>query len=232
MSVAESFRKYPIVGEPYEKNDKQYVKIKYADGHLREVRWYDDETVKTSLGKKIRPRKEVLGFFDDYITIFRGPTDSFAEWFIEHGARYNVFFGWHFFSNMEVPTVLPTELTAVKLYWEEVADVVADELKPEKEMRAAVDKHLYTPSASTHVGKIGDRIELTLLVLKAIEMPDSYYGKSMFYVMSDENDNQFTWTTSSKILIEGENYHLRGSIKNHIVYKGIPQTVLTRCTII
>ena len=219
MSVAESFRKYPIVGEPYEKNDKQYVKIKYADGHLREVRWYDDETVKTSLGKKIRPRKEVLGFFDDYITIFRG-------------ARYNVFFGWHFFSNKEVPTVLPAELTAVKLYWEEVADVAADELKPEKEMRAAVDKHLYTPSASTHVGKIGDRIELTLLVLKAIEMPDSYYGKSMFYVMSDENDNQFTWTTSSKILIEGENYHLRGTVKDLSYFRGIPQTVLTRCTII
>lgn len=58
MSVAKSYEKYPIVGDPYEHDKRQYVKIKYpccrksscskcgGEGfYLKEVRWYDDPIV-------------------------------------------------------------------------------------------------------------------------------------------------------------------------------------------
>ena len=41
--VAPSFQKYPLYGEPYEKNGRQYIRIVYPDGHHREVRWYEKE---------------------------------------------------------------------------------------------------------------------------------------------------------------------------------------------
>jgi hypothetical protein len=42
MPVAKSFQKYTLIGEPYKKNGRQYIVIRYADGHDREVRWYTD----------------------------------------------------------------------------------------------------------------------------------------------------------------------------------------------
>ncbi len=50
--------------------------------------------------------------------------------------------------------------------------------------------------------------------------------------MEDAAGNVFVWITSSTRVRfdEGESYWIRGTIKDHKVYKNVKQTVLTRCT--
>ena len=56
MSVAPSYQKYSFIGEPYTKNNKEYILIDFH-GRQKEVRWYE----KTSLSQ-IKPTKDILGF--------------------------------------------------------------------------------------------------------------------------------------------------------------------------
>jgi hypothetical protein len=61
---------------------------------------------------------------------------------------------------------------------------------------------------------------------------DGVYGRSTMHIMEDDEGNQLKWTTAAKTLVEGNVYHLRGTVKSHDVYKNAKQTVLTRCTIL
>ena len=236
MAVAPSFQKYPTFGEPYEKNGRKYIAIVYPDGHHREVRWYDTEPAaapsKASGLKKIRPTKDVLGFSKGYITIFKGDTYPVLEWFQSvPECRYHNFWGWYIVSEDEVPAVIPAGIEPVKLKWEDVAIVDEDCLKSETLVRQAVDALIYEPSNSIWQGSIGERMDRLLTVKKAVVNDDGYYGPSTFYLMEDEEGNQYCWTTSANQLEIGETYELRGTVKAFSKYKGTEQTILTRCNI-
>jgi hypothetical protein len=45
--------------------------------------------------------------------------------------------------------------------------------------------------------------------------------------MKDENDNVIIWWTNSDRLEEGKKYQMDATVKEHKMYKGIPQTVIT-----
>ena len=236
MSVAPSFQKYPTFGEPYEKNGRQYIVIVYPDGHHREVRWYDKEPAAAGskstsiLGKKIRTTKEVLGFTNGYITIFKGDTYSLLEWFQEEPkCRYHKIFGWYVVSEDELPT-LPAGIEPIQLYWENVAIVEEDCLKSEDLIKQHIDSLIYEPSKSTYQGDIGDRLEKTLTVIKAIPI-EGYYGNSTMHIFSDPEENVYVWTTAAKTLEVGKTYVIRGTVREHKSFKNIPQTILTRCVI-
>ena len=232
MAVAPSFQKYPTYGEPYEKNGRQYIRIIYPDGHHREVRWYAETPSKVPQGKVLRSLKEVLGFSKGYITIFKGDTYSLLEWFQEEPkCRYHKFFGWYVISEDELPT-LPAGIEPIQLYWENVAFEDEDALKGESAIKEHIDSLMYEPSNSKWQGEIGERLELELLCVKVIELEGGYYGPSNFHLFSDSEGNEYCWTTASKKLEEGENYKLRGTVKNLSRYKGIEQTILTRCRIL
>lgn len=220
--VAPSFANLERLSEPFEENGKEYILVKTKSGTTRKVRWYEEPM------KKIRPLKEVLGFSKGYITIFKGDTYSLLEWFRESTARYHNFWGWYFISDEELPET-PAGVTPIQLKWEDVAMVDEDQLKTETAIKDHLATLLYDESPSEYQGAIGDRLELEVLVIKAIDLPDGYYGSSTMYIMSDADENQYVWTTSSKKLEEGENYTLRGTVKEHKTYKRIRQTVLTRC---
>lgn len=235
--VAPSFQKYPTFGEPYEKNGRQYIVIIYPDGHHREVRWYDTEPAAagskstSDLGKKIRTTKEVLGFSNGYITIFKGDTNSLLEWFREEPkCRYHKIFGWYIISTDELPQI-PAGLEPIQLKWDDVAFVDKDQLRPESQIKEYIDSLMYDPSPSRWQGEIGDRITRYLTVTKITELPDGYYGPSSFYLFEDEDKNEYTWTTAARKLELGETYEVVGSIKSLQKYKGKEQTVLTRCRI-
>ena len=87
---------------------------------------------------------------------------------------------------------------------------------------------MYEPSNSEFVGEVGDRIEETLTVTKAITL-EGYYGTSMMHIMEDESGNVYVWITKAKNYPEGKVVTLRGTVKEHKEYKGTKQTVLTRC---
>ena len=162
MATAPSFQKYPTFGKPYKKNGRQYIVIVYPDGHHREVRWYDTEPAAagskstSDLGKKIRTTKEVLGFANGYITIFKGDTYALLDWFQEEPkCRYHKIFGWYVVSEDELPT-LPAGIEPIQLYWENVAIVEEDCLKSEDLIKQHIDSLIYEPAISIYQGNIGD----------------------------------------------------------------------------
>ena len=223
MSVAPSFTNLERLSEPFEENGKEYILVKTKSGTTRKVRWYEEPM------KKIHPLKEVLGFTKGYITIFKGDTYSLLEWFQNSTARYHKFWGWYFTSEEELPEI-PAGITPIQLKWEDVAFADEDQLRPESQIKEHIDSLMYDPSPSKWQGEVGDRLEKVLTVTKAIPV-EGYYGNSIMHIFSDPEENVYVWTTAAKTLEVGKTYIIRGTVKEHKMFKNIPQTILTRCAI-
>lgn len=221
MSVAKSFENFIFLSEPFEENGKEYIVVKNPKtGTIRKVRWYRSETVRT---KSVR---EVLGFAQGYITIFKGENE---EWLEMSEARYHKIWGWYFPSQIEVPAILPVELTPVKLYWKDIAE---DEntLRPVTKIKACVEAVLYpTDTKSTYQGTVGERIERELTVIKNIPKEGNKYGTTYFHILQDKDENIYIWATAAKNWAVGSVHTLRGTVKEHQKFRNELQTVLTRC---
>ena len=182
MPTAKSYQSLEILGEPYELNGKMYVKVQAKSG-AKQVRWYtdreyakmypEDKSVLTSFGedKKKSPywrsQKDVLGFEEGFIWIFKGDTYAHVDWFRSKGYyfAYRKWFGWTLGSTKEMPEDLPADLTPVKLPWELVGK--DDEvLKSDAEVEKAVQSLLIDPTNSEYQGEVGERIIRTLTVKK------------------------------------------------------------------
>lgn len=240
MPVAKSFAKMTQICEPYEVNGKWYVKVMNPNGQLntvRQVRWYSEaehkklypELYKHENDPYYKSQKEVLGFKNGFITIFKGDTYPYKDWFKEQGAYYTRWWGWSFFSDKEVPQDLPAGVTAVRLDWDKVG-TAEEKLYPDEVVEKVVYALTHDPSASNYQGEIGERLTLHVFINRVIMLENGFYGSSRMYIMSDLDGNEYVWTTSAKgSFDEGEEYDIRGTVKDHRDYKGVPQTVLTRC---
>lgn len=85
---------------------------------------------------------------------------------------------------------------------------------------------------SKHFGEVGKRgtYELTLLGSTSTE---GYYGTTFIFRFMDAEGNRATWFASrSQDLTVGETYKMKATVKKHESYKGVAQTVLTRCTVV
>lgn len=234
--VAKSYQNLEMVGEPFSVNKRLYVQVKTKKGVLKTVRWYSekeyikmypDEVILEQGIKRIKTQKEVLGFTNGYITIFKGDTYNNKEYFQMSTARYSRLWGWYFISTEKLPNDIPEDVEAITLPWEMVGN--EDEtLKKEDEVIAAVESLIYEPDISEYQGEIGERLELFLTVEKAISL-DSYYGQSTMHIMRDDCGNCYVWTTSAKKWVENTEHHLTGTVKDHKLYRGVKQTILTRC---
>lgn len=83
---------------------------------------------------------------------------------------------------------------------------------------------------SQYFGEIKERKLYTLKVLSKTYL-ESDYGVTVLHRMADQSGNIAIWFSSSKSLEEGEEYTLKATIKEHNEYKGIKQTILTRCKV-
>lgn len=83
-------------------------------------------------------------------------------------------------------------------------------------------------AVSEFKGEIGARITWEkLTVMKSIYLRDFEYYIILF---KDSRGNVFKWSTSQGLL-EGSDYEVTGRIKAFDEYKGVKQTVLTRCKV-
>lgn len=235
MPVAKTFQPLQQLTEPYEKNHRLYVKVLTKSGTEREVRWYSQAEYEAMYPEeeapvvRIRSVKDVLGFTNGYITIFKGDCEPLQEWFESSIARYHNYWGWYIVSTDEVPE-LPHGISAVRLLWEDVSKPDGT-LKSETAIRAEVDKLIYDDSTSEYLGEVGERKEFTLTVKKAIPLEDAF-GTKTLHIMADPDGNVAIWTTAAKTLVVGDTHQLRGTIQSLDTYKGTKQTRLTRCTIL
>ena len=231
--VAKSYQTYPIVCDPYKIGTRMYVKVRKPNGDIIQVRFYSEEEYKkyygeTNLEQAKQSQKDAFGFIDGFITIIKGDSYPFKNFLKAEGAKYSKLWGWYFGSQQDVPQLAAT-LEAVRLDWE----LVGQEnglLKSESIVKAEVAKLLYEPSASKFVGEVGDRIEVDVVVKRAVPI-ENYYG-SIIFTFEDEDKNVYVWKTTPRPIEVGSKIKLRGTIKAHNIYKEVEQTILTRCIIL
>jgi hypothetical protein len=90
------------------------------------------------------------------------------------------------------------------------------------------EKYATMGAVSKHVGSVGDKIRITVIVNAVIGLT-SQYGATTLHIMTDKDCNVFKWNSSSHVLEKGKEYLLRGTVKRHEEYKGVKQTALTHC---
>lgn len=241
MSVAKSYEKYPIVGDPYEHDKRQYVRIQYpcckksvcakcgGIGHyLKEVRWYETETITD----RFDARRAFLFGEQGFITIFKGDKAIIEKFFLDELPRYygrfNTIFGWFIGSDTPIPSNLPSEITPVRLTWEEVSDSQNKIINYDL-IRELINLKFYRSVPSKFIGVINDKIEKDFLVVKVNKESGFRGSEAYVYFLEDEEHNSFLWKTSAKKLDKDEIYHLKGSIKEHLIIDGVKTTILTRC---
>lgn len=82
--------------------------------------------------------------------------------------------------------------------------------------------------ASAHVGTLKKREVFRLTVTKVIDLV-SKWGCSSLTLMRDAEGHVFKWKASAEALKVGATYDVKGTVIAHEDYKGIKQTVLSRC---
>jgi len=93
------------------------------------------------------------------------------------------------------------------------------------------EKQKFVRVESQFYGNVGDKISLALTLKHVIHL-DGTYGSTRLMLMSDDIGNAYVWNCSSTISFTvGERKLVKGSIKDHRVYKDVKQTILTRCKV-
>ena len=230
--VAKSFQSLPIIGEPYTLNGRQYIKVATARGE-RQVRWYSADEyyrlypAETPEKKKTRSLKEVLGFERGFITLLRFDENQLNETELPKVARNNRLFGWHIASEDKLPSIMAAGISLDTLYWDDIA-VDEDTLFKEETVRRVVDGIRFKPSASKHIGSIGDKIEKWVYIKRVMPI-DGYYGRTYLHIFEDIENNVYTWNTKTANLTAERWVTLQGTISAHEEYRGEKQTKLVRC---
>lgn len=231
--VAKSYQKMKILTDPYAKsNGRLYVKVLGSNGSEREVRWYNEKEYSKMYPDEVAedsPRfnqKNILGFQEGYITIFKGDTEKYEPWFNRSIARFCRHWGWYIVSTDTIPFDLPAELEPIQLNWEMVGE--GTNLRSDENVRAAVDSLLHGSHPSTFQGTVGDRLDLVITVINS-RQTENHFGKIAHHIFEDANGNHYAWDTGAKFWAEGSVKHIRGSVKEHKIINNIQTTVLSRC---
>lgn len=232
--VAKSYQEMKIIGEPYISSGRAYVQVEDPKtGRVRQVRWYTETEYAKMYPdyepepKRFKSQKEILGFTEGYITIFKGDTYANLEWFQRSIARFCKLWGWYIISTEAIPIDLPTGLEPIRLDWSVVGGD-DDKLYNETRVKRAVDALIYDRGNSQFQGDIGDRLDLEVVVIKAVS-GEGNWGRYTIHTFEDKNGNLYSWNTGSKTWSEGDKRHIKGTVKDHKMYKNNCITVLTRC---
>jgi hypothetical protein len=87
---------------------------------------------------------------------------------------------------------------------------------------------------SNFVGAEKQRLKgIELILEKIIYLGDSGWGSSYLHLMRDSAGNKFSWITGNKLEIDsGAAINMDATVKQHKIYNGTKQTVLTRAKIL
>lgn len=168
--------------------------------------------------------KKLLGFDNpkESITIFKGDTYQYQDWFKKSSARYAENFGWYLPGDEAVPNPLPIGVEPVDLKWQDVS--VNNILKSKSDIKRTIGNLTHTPTPSRYQGTIGERKTFTLYLKRAIELETGRMN-----IFMDDTCNEYIWFNSSRVLEPGQMYTFNGTIKDHRLYNNSQQTILTNC---
>lgn len=245
--VAKSYQEWEKLTDAYESNGKMYIKLKNPKGAEKEVRAYSETEYRRLYKEAPMPKdatpsvqikaptgpvvKNVLGFQEGYIWIFKGDLERAEYWFEKtECCRYHVTFGWYVVSTDFIPLNMPSCIESVQLPWEKVGNTDGT-LLPKGIIEAVLNELRYGGHPSQFQGTIGSRLTLKLYLRQTETKPGNQYGPQYIYTFEDENSNVFTWTTGvNKDWSIGDEIRCKAGVKSHDTVRGIRQTALTRLT--
>jgi hypothetical protein len=96
--------------------------------------------------------------------------------------------------------------------------------------RAQANERKREQNTSEWVGEVKERIEKSVTV-EGIFSTTGFYGPTTIYRFIDKAGNNYTWFSSGAAwgVKVGDEVTIKGTVKKHETYKGVKQTVLTRC---
>lgn len=241
--VAKSYQDWKRECEPFQANGKMYITVRKPTGATKNVRAYTEAEYRkmypaaapSTQNGMTEPSaggpvvKNILGFQDGYIWIFKGDLENAEYWFQRTSeCRFHVVWGWYIVSTESIPFDIPSCIESIQLPWEKVGNTDGT-LLPSGIVEAVVNELRYGGHPSQYQGTIGQRLELNLWVSRIIDLGETQYGSKTLYIFEDEFANQFTWNTGvTKQWHVGDEIHVRGTVKSHDSYQGVRQTGLTR----
>lgn len=86
-------------------------------------------------------------------------------------------------------------------------------------------------NSSEYVGEVGKRIEVEAFNFACVYSSENMYGMSYLYKWNDAEGNIFTWFSSNAIDQPETVVSVKGTVKEHSEYRGVKQTVMTRCKV-
>ena len=84
---------------------------------------------------------------------------------------------------------------------------------------------------SQHVGVLGKRQNFSVVVEKVL-LIESDFGSSHLHMMKDDQGNSLKWFSTGKVFDIGVPLIIKGTPKKHDEFKGIRQTILSRCALV
>lgn len=85
-------------------------------------------------------------------------------------------------------------------------------------------------AVSSHIGTVGKRQAFTLRV-ESVRDLEGGYGVTHLHTLIDTDGNVLKWFASAERLQVGTTYKMTGAVKSHEEYRGVKQTVITRCKV-
>lgn len=113
-----------------------------------------------------------------------------------------------------------------------VIPVAYKALKRLQEQEAREQAHKKQVVESNYVGTVGERSDFALTFVREARF-ENEWGIVSVCTFTDKNGNVFVWKTQGIVDFKPERaYTLKGTIKEHKEYRGVKQTVITRCKVV
>lgn len=144
MFVAPSFKDFERVGEPFDKDGKQYIRVRNPKtGKERDVRYYTEKEFKKAYPKEAAQpvpglKKHNWGFDNGFVIAARGYSSADDEWLKNSGALWGLGLGYIFQDYTQIPADIPPTIKFAYVEWEEVRDGDDDHIKPGREIDALI----------------------------------------------------------------------------------------------
>lgn len=87
-------------------------------------------------------------------------------------------------------------------------------------------------STSEYVGQLGDKADVDVEICYKVSEWPGEWGATYLYKILDTDGNVYMWYSSRYFGDNPEWKKIKGTIKSHQEYRGIKQTILTRCKVV
>ena len=100
-----------------------------------------------------------------------------------------------------------------------------------KVLEQRIENERLAKEAGGYAGQPGEKVKSVKVKIKSVRSFEGLYGTTTLYTMLDDANRVYVWYSSRSFddVKTGSLQTVSGTIKAHKPYKGVPQTVVTRC---